>query len=259
MKSASFFLLSLSLHAAALVYPVSFYAPNPGQLIQVTILPMDQEAKNGEGGNNASAPHVARGGSKSNGGTRRVVEPTVEQKSLIDAGPQALSADAVATVVDSNSEEVSPTANYVETGVAAISGPASNDSNTPGKTGLGGSNGTGFGSFGTGLGSKGTGLGSSGKGTVLTQARYRDTPKPIYPENARREGREGRVILRVLIDNQGKAKSVELNTSSGSQALDRAATDAIKRWRFHPAYEGNIPVDSWVNVPIDFRLTDARN
>jgi periplasmic protein TonB len=165
----------------------------------------------------------------------------------------------VATVGDSIAV-VSVIANFADTG-GAISNPAGNDANGSGGdlrgtgSGNGGSSGDGFGRGN----SNGTGSGPSGTGVALTQARYRDTPKPIYPENARREGHEGRVVLRVLIDNQGRAKSVELNTSSGSQALDQAATEAIKRWRFHPAHVGDTPVDSWVNVPIDFRLTDARN
>ena len=48
----------------------------------------------------------------------------------------------------------------------------------------------------------GNGQGSSGNGAVLIQARYSETPKPVYPESARSEGREGQVILRVLVDDQ---------------------------------------------------------
>jgi protein TonB len=63
----------------------------------------------------------------------------------------------------------------------------------------------------------------------------------------------------VLVDEQGKSKSVEIDDSSGSEALDRAAAEAIKRWRFSPARYGNKSVESWVKIPIDFRLTDAQN
>lgn len=94
---------------------------------------------------------------------------------------------------------------------------------------------------------------------MSSPARYGDTPKPAYPESARREGSEGRVLLRVLIDDQGEAKAVEVSRSSGSDALDQAATSAIKRWRFHPARSGDQPIESWVSIPIDFRLTDAKN
>jgi protein TonB len=113
-----------------------------------------------------------------------------------------------------------------------------------------------LGSSGTGSGS-GNGQGSSENG-ILSQARYRDTPRPDYPESARREGREGRVLLRVLVDDQGRSKQVEINSSSGSAALDGAAAEAISRWRFHPARRGDQPVESWLRIPIEFRLADAK-
>ena len=104
----------------------------------------------------------------------------------------------------------------------------------------------------------GNGQGSSGNGAVLIQARYSETPKPVYPESARSEGREGQVILRVLVDDQGRSKHVEINRSSGSEALDRAAAEAIKRWRFIPARYGDKAVESWIRIPIEFRLADAK-
>ena len=58
---------------------------------------------------------------------------------------------------------------------------------------------------------------------------------------------------------KARPKLVEINRSSGSEALDRAATEAIKHWRFHPARSGDKPVESWVSIPIEFRLEDLRN
>jgi protein TonB len=51
---------------------------------------------------------------------------------------------------------------------------------------------------------------------------------------------------------------VEINRSSGSEALDRAAAEAIKRWRFIPARYGDKAVESWIRIPIEFRLADAK-
>jgi periplasmic protein TonB len=61
----------------------------------------------------------------------------------------------------------------------------------------------------------------------------------------------------VLVDDQGRAKRVEINSSSGSEALDRAAAEAIKRWRFIPARYGDKTVESWIRVPIEFSLADS--
>jgi protein TonB len=92
----------------------------------------------------------------------------------------------------------------------------------------------------------------------LTQASYREIPRPHYPDSARREGKEGRVLLRVLIDEEGRTKAVEVNASSGHDMLDHAATEAIKKWRFVPARSGGKPVETWIKVPIDFQLSNAK-
>jgi protein TonB len=92
----------------------------------------------------------------------------------------------------------------------------------------------------------------------LTQVSFRHAPPPEYPDAARKDGKEGRVLLRVLVDEEGKSKLVEINLSSGSQVLDHAAAEAIKRWRFSPARYGDSPTASWVKIPVDFRLKEAK-
>jgi protein TonB len=123
----------------------------------------------------------------------------------------------------------------------------------------GGAGSAGRGSSGTGSGSGVGGEGAGGADAKFVQVSYAYSPKPEYPDKAREAGKEGRVILRVLVDAEGRSKSVELNRSSGSDALDRAATETIKRWRFSPARYGERPIESWVRIPIDFRLTDAND
>ena len=79
-------------------------------------------------------------------------------------------------------------------------------------------------------------------------------PPPAYPRRARRDGIEGTVMLKVLVTAAGAAGRVEVETSSGSSALDRAALNAVKTWRFVPARRGEESVDAWVRVPVKFRL-----
>jgi protein TonB len=257
MKLVSFFVLSVFLHAAALVYPVSFGGRSQTELIQVTILPMEQEA-GGAGGQGGSEIPARRGDSKSHRATPFAVEPRVGPKSFANLEPQGLPADTVAAVSDSSMALVLSMANSAETVGAAISTSTGNVASGFG-AGLGGT-GSGSRSSSTGFGrGSGNGSGLSGTGIALTQARYRDTPRPDYPESARREAREGRVLLRVLVDDQGHSKQVEINSSSGNDALDRAAAEAIRHWRFHPARYGDKPVESWLRIPIEFRLADAKS
>jgi protein TonB len=85
-------------------------------------------------------------------------------------------------------------------------------------------------------------------------AEYLSNPAPSYPLRARRDGVEGTVVLRVLVTAAGAAGRVELDASSGSAALDRAAEDAVRSWRFVPARRGDTAVDAWVVVPVVFHL-----
>jgi TonB family protein len=88
----------------------------------------------------------------------------------------------------------------------------------------------------------------------FTPANYARRRSPEYPERARRKGWEGTTLLKVLVDQEGTSKLIEVNRSSGFVALDRAAVKAVKRWRFHPARDGDRPIESWVEIPIQFRL-----
>jgi periplasmic protein TonB len=85
-------------------------------------------------------------------------------------------------------------------------------------------------------------------------AAYLRNPAPRYPIAARRAGEQGTVMLKVLVSREGRSALVDIETSSGSARLDSAAREAVKSWRFVPARRGAEPVESWVLVPVVFRL-----
>lgn len=80
------------------------------------------------------------------------------------------------------------------------------------------------------------------------------SPAPRYPRDAQRRGQSGTVLLRVHVDRTGEPSSVDLVQSSGSRSLDRAAVDAVRRWRFDPAIRNGQPTDGVVQIPITFNL-----
>ena len=89
-------------------------------------------------------------------------------------------------------------------------------------------------------------------------AAYATWAPPDYPERARRKGWQGTTLLRVLVNSRGKSETVEISRSSGFSILDGAAVKAVQRWRFRPAHDGRKTVESWVKVPIVFRLENAK-
>lgn len=88
-------------------------------------------------------------------------------------------------------------------------------------------------------------------------AAYLRNPPPPYPMASRRAGEEGTVTLRVLVKRDGLPGRVDIGKSSGWHNLDAVARDAVWKWRFVPAREGDDPVDATMEVPITFRLKDA--
>jgi len=105
---------------------------------------------------------------------------------------------------------------------------------------------------------KGTGalgkLFPSAKGVAGGYPRYAENPKPPYPEEARRKGMEGEVVLRVEVLANGWVGQIEVKCSSGHEILDRTALSTVKQWKFIPAHKENGSIPFWVNIPIKFQL-----
>jgi protein TonB len=90
---------------------------------------------------------------------------------------------------------------------------------------------------------------------VLLDPAYREPPMPPpYPPRAVLLGQQGQVIVRAAIDPKGTPEEVVVWTSSGFPLLDKAAVDAVRRWRFVPARRGGAAVAAWVQVPVNFKL-----
>lgn len=90
---------------------------------------------------------------------------------------------------------------------------------------------------------------SDGKQAASPRA---DNPAPAYPYAARLRGQQGRVLLQVEVLPSGEAGAVAVAQSSGYESLDRAARQAVQRWRFHPALRNGQPVTASVQVPVRF-------
>lgn len=90
---------------------------------------------------------------------------------------------------------------------------------------------------------------------VVTQARFRQTPRPPdYPARARAMEQQGVSVVRALVDTDGRSREIRLWLSSGYDALDRAALAAVRTWQFEAARLGDRPVLAWVEIPVRFEL-----
>jgi len=66
------------------------------------------------------------------------------------------------------------------------------------------------------------------------------------------------VKLRILVDERGMPRDVQLAQGSGFARLDQAAMDAVRKWRFAAATNGSQAVTAWTNVAVTFRLTQEK-
>lgn len=74
--------------------------------------------------------------------------------------------------------------------------------------------------------------------------------KPIFRLEALRQKK--RVEVKALVDTSGRVQQVIFVTSSGDSALDRAAEEAVARYRYLPAHQAGRPIPAWVLVPVNF-------
>lgn len=79
--------------------------------------------------------------------------------------------------------------------------------------------------------------------------------QPEYPELARVARVEGNVIIQAVIHKDGTVGEVEvLRCNRPSLGFEPAAIEAVKKWRYKPAMQGDRPVDVYFTVVVDFTL-----
>lgn len=87
-----------------------------------------------------------------------------------------------------------------------------------------------------------------------------NAPSPVeYPAALYARGIEGKVVLRLFVDETGQLRSdsTRVAESSGYPALDSAALAAVPRFRFAPALRNGIAVQATFLQPVHFRHPEA--
>lgn len=86
----------------------------------------------------------------------------------------------------------------------------------------------------------------------ITDVAYIEPPAPKYPAESKRTGEEGLVILRVVINEAGRAAQIEIERSSGHARLDAAARVAVEHALFKPYIENGVARVAMAKIPIEF-------
>ena len=123
--------------------------------------------------------------------------------------------------------------------------------------GIGSGSGGGVGSgegpgYGPGHGG-GTGGGAFKVGGGVSAPKAIYAPDPEYSEEARKVKHMGTVVLWLIVGPDGKPRDIRVLRTLGL-GLDEKAMEAVKNWRFEPAYKDGKPVAVQINVEVNFHL-----
>jgi TonB family protein len=77
--------------------------------------------------------------------------------------------------------------------------------------------------------------------------------EPVYPEEAKKEGIQGVVIIEATTDKQGNVIQTKI-LKSESSLLNQPAVDALQQWKYEPVYKDGEPVGITFTVTITFKL-----
>jgi periplasmic protein TonB len=89
-------------------------------------------------------------------------------------------------------------------------------------------------------------------GGTTTAPRVLSAPDPEYPEQARKAGLQGTVILWTVVETDGRISEVHISRPLG-MGLDEKAIEAVRKWRFTPAMRDGKPVPVQLNIEVNFR------
>jgi TonB family protein len=75
-----------------------------------------------------------------------------------------------------------------------------------------------------------------------------------YPVTARQLHQEGECVVHVYITTDGTLGKAIVSKSTGFAALDQACLQAIDQAHFVPASQGGVPIATWTDINISWRL-----
>lgn len=79
--------------------------------------------------------------------------------------------------------------------------------------------------------------------------------RPVYPFEMRRAGVTGEVVVGFIVDSSGNVVQAYVVRSSHRE-FEQPAVQAVSRWKFRPGRKGGRAVNTRMQVPIIFSITD---
>jgi len=86
-------------------------------------------------------------------------------------------------------------------------------------------------------------------------ARILSFTPPSYPLESRRNMEEGTVTLGLLVGTDGRVAEISVANSSGFPRLDKAALEAVRKWRWTPMMRGGeaVMLRGFLKIPFGLK------
>jgi TonB family protein len=88
----------------------------------------------------------------------------------------------------------------------------------------------------------------------VAASRLIQQPPPLYPKQATEQKTQGTVLMAATIGTDGRVLSLDVMHSAGP-AFDKAAIEAVRRWRYRPMILDGVPVQVEATIIVEFRMT----
>jgi TonB family protein len=75
--------------------------------------------------------------------------------------------------------------------------------------------------------------------------------EPAYPSKSLKRARGGKIVLKLLINENGRVSRVLVDQGSPHKDLEAAAVGAVLSWKYEPATEEGVPVEAWTTAKFD--------
>lgn len=98
------------------------------------------------------------------------------------------------------------------------------------------------------------------KASVMTADSVDEKPRPMHqpqpklPPRVVQKQVEGKVLLRLLVDENGRVERVRVMQAEPKGLFEQPVKEAAKQWRYQPAQYQGKPVKTWIEVPMNFKL-----
>lgn len=79
--------------------------------------------------------------------------------------------------------------------------------------------------------------------------------KPVYPFEMRRAGITGEVLVAFIVDSNGNVREA-YSVRATQREFEQPAIQAVSKWKFRPGRKGGRAVNTRMQVPIVFSITD---